>query len=450
MQREYEVAVIGAGPAGGAVAAACARGGKKVALIESVAFGGVCPLRGCNPKKALLSGAEAVAMAANLRGKGVTGVTRVDWPELMAFKESFIEPVPERAENAYRELGMDTFHGLARFTGPDTLDLGGEVIRAEHIAVCPGMRPSLPPIPGIELCADSTDFLSLAELPERIAFIGGGFVAFELAVIAARAGVRVTVLVRSRPLKEFDPDLVDQLVKALASEFGPDVRMDVRLAVPTESVERTGSGLLVRLRGGETVEADLVVNAAGRVPDLEPLDLDAAGVERGGAGVTVNKYLQSVSNPRVYAAGDAADTPLALTPTAVIQARAAAANILEGNHATADHFGVPYVCFTIPPLASAGLSERQAREQGMDLEVKQGSLADTFAWKRLGETAGGYKLLVDKGSDLLVGAHLFGHMAEEMINTCALIIRGRIPLDTVRNQVWAYPTCTYQLQYMIG
>jgi glutathione reductase (NADPH) len=447
MQR-YDVIIIGAGPAGGEVASRLARAGKSVVMVESRGYGGVCPLRGCNPKKLLLSGAETVASARNMRTRGVVGDLHVDWNELQIFKQLFVDPVPEAAENHYREQGAATLHGLARFIGPDAVAVQspeGEVqLQAEHIFLGPGMTPRQLDIPGAEHLLISDDFLNLERLPRRMVLIGGGFVAFEFAHIAARAGAAVTMLCRSTPLKRFDPVLVEEVVQATRH-----AGVDVRLNAPTQAVEPDGERLRVLFGKGQSVEADAVFNVAGRVPDLAPLDLDKADVAHGPRGVEVNEFFQSVSNPRVYCTGDAANTPFALTPTATIESAAAADNILHGNHSRAEYAGVPYVCFTVPPLAACGELESQLQDRGADYKVMYRDLSQVFAWKRLGESYGKSRVFVDEKADRVLGAHIFGHNAEEMINLFALVIRNQVPLSQVRSTVWAYPTCGYELKYMV-
>ncbi|MGE4292752.1 MAG: NAD(P)/FAD-dependent oxidoreductase [Desulfovibrio sp.] len=446
--RNFDVIVIGAGPAGGEAASRLASAGKSVAIVESRGYGGACPLRGCNPKKILLAGAEAVAAARHMKTRGVTGEIQVDWAEIQAFKHLFVGPIREVVEADHRERGAVTLHGLASFTGPDTVLVDGpegrEELHGEHILVAPGMTPRSLDIPGADLLRISDDFLDMETLPKRIVFIGGGFIAFEFAHIAARCGAEVTVLCRSMPLKRFDPVLVEELVRATRA-----AGVDLRLHVPTLRVEKAAGGLRVIFGRGESMEADAVFNVTGRVPDLEPLHLQRADVEAGSGGVIVNEFLQSVSNPKVYCAGDAAATPYALTPTATIEAVAAAENILHGNHAQAEYDGVPYVCFSIPPIAACGAKERELKARGVEYKAVARDLSKAFPWKRLGEPFGRSRVFVDEKGDRVLGAHVCGHNAEELINLFALIIRNNIPLSQVRSTVWAYPTCGYYLKYML-
>jgi len=264
-------------------------------------------------------------------------------------------------------------------------------------------------IPGAEHLTNSEQFLELDQLPPRILFIGGGYIAFEFAHVALRAGSRVTIVHRgSRPLPRFDPDLVEQLVKH-TRELGADVQ----LGSEAIGIEKSADALTVRSStSGEqrTFEADLVVHAAGREPEIDDLKLDAAGVEWDKRGVKVNGFLQSVSNPAVYAAGDAAASGgLPLTPVAAYEGMMVAANLLKGNHQEPNYLGIPTVVFTIPSLASVGLSESKAREQGLKFQVKKEMTDDWYQSRRVAEASSGYKVLVEEETDHILGAHLLGN-----------------------------------------
>ena len=241
---------------------------------------------------------------------------QIDWQELMRFKRSFTGPIPKNTEQAFAKIGITAFHGRARFAGPSSVQVGDEVLEARQIVVATGQKPADLKIPGTQHLTTSDQFLDLDELPKRILFVGGGYIAFEFAHVAVRAGAQVTIVHRGlRPLPLFDPDLVDQLVES-TRELG----VDVRLGTTVTDVAKAPSQLLVgTMASGQrrNFEADMVVHAAGRVPEIDDLNLDAAGVEWNAHGVTVNQFLQSVSNPLVYAAGDAAASGgLPLTPVA--------------------------------------------------------------------------------------------------------------------------------------
>lgn len=451
MTRNFDLVVIGTGSAASTVASRCRKAGWTVAVIDSRPFGGTCALRGCDPKKVLVGAAEAVEWAYRLQGKGVAADRlRIDWPELIRRKRSMIDGHPRSREQAFARAGIEACHGRARFAGPTAVRVGDELLEGRYVHIAVGARPADLPIAGREHVLTSDGFLDLEALPRRILFIGGGYISFEFAHVAVRAGAEVTILHRGpRPLVRFDPDLVMQLV-ARTRQLG----VDVHLGTEVTAIEPDGAGFRVRARtDGETrsFDVDLVVHGAGRVPDIDDLGLDAGGVTWDRHhGVTVNQYLQSVSNPRVYAAGDAAASGgPPLTPVAGYEARIVAANLLDGNHATADYSVVPSVVFTIPPLASVGLQEQEARDSGRRFMVRRGDTAGWYSSRRVGETCSGYKVLVEEDSGRILGAHLLGPQAEETINLFAMAMRwGRTAAD-IKDLLFAYPTHASDIPYMV-
>lgn len=290
----------------------------------------------------------------------------------------------------------------------------------------------------------SEAFMEVDDLPDSVTFIGGGYISFEFAHIAARAGAKVTIIEMSeRPLSAFDAEKVDILVDASRNH-----NIDTRTQTPIHSVERRGDRFLVQAgeEGKETFETGMVVNSAGRVPAMEDLGLDTAGVENTPNGVTVNDFMQSISNPAVYAAGDCADTPFPLTPTAVIEAEAVVANILENNTRKPDHTGIPSVAFTLPPLAMVGLTETDLQQRGIPYERHFADTSENFTSRRIGLKRSASKLLLEKEGGKILGAHFFEHHAEETINIFALAVRLGLTVDDLRKGVWSYPSSVYTLQ----
>ncbi|HEV7263582.1 MAG TPA: NAD(P)/FAD-dependent oxidoreductase [Falsiroseomonas sp.] len=448
MADAYDFVVLGSGTAAQVASARVRAAGWKVAVVDHRPFGGTCALRGCDPKKMLVSGEEAVDAVQRMRGHGVEGEARIAWPELMAFKRSFTGPVPEKQEQRYRDRGIDAFHGLARFVGPDRLAVDGRVLEARHVLIATGARPAPLGIPGAEHVVTSDDFLELEALPARIVFVGGGYIAAEFSHLAARAGARVTVLQRGvRMLPHFDADLVGWLMERF-SELG----IEVRTGAAATRVERTGDGILVHAEAGGqawSVPADLVVHAAGRVPDLESLDLAAGGVRLERGRLALNEFLQSASNPRVYVAGDAAGSGPPLTPVSSHDAKVVAANLLRGNHARPDYRGVPSVAFTVPPIAAVGLGEAEARERGLRFRVKSERVPRWFTARRLAERVYGFKTLVEEDTDRVLGAHLVGPHVDEVINLFALAIRRGLTAEDLKETMFAYPTGASDVGYML-
>jgi glutathione reductase (NADPH) len=295
------------------------------------------------------------------------------------------------------------------------------------VVIAGGARHAPLGIPGEDHLTKSTDFLELDQLPPRLAFVGGGYIAFEFAHIAARAGAEIAILHRGeRPLEAFDPHLVGQLVE-ITRELGVTVRLDTEVT----AIDKTDRGLVVHARSGDQdlqLEADIVVHAAGRIPEVDDLGLAAAGIERAeDGGIAVNEYLQSVSNPAIYAAGDAVTHGgFRLTPVAAMQAAVVGTNLRHGNTRTPDYQGIPTVVFTTPPLARVGLTEAAASAQGLRFTTQNEDTTSWYSSRRLKLTHTGYKTLTEEGTGRLLGAHLLGSHAEEIINIFALAIRHQL------------------------
>ena len=448
MDREYDLVVVGTGVTS-AAATRCREAGWSVAVVDSRPFGGTCALRGCVPKKILVSAANAVQAARDLAGKGVpAGALTIDWPSLMRFKRSLVDPTTERTEQAWARIGVEQFHGRARFVDPTTLAVGADRLTGRRVLIAAGAVPAPLPFPGADRLTTSEEFLNLDALPPRIVFVGGGYIAFEFAHVAARAGVEVTILHRSaRPLDAFDPDLVDLLVRR-----SRDVGIRLELGTEVRGVEALSDRVVVLgARDGQArrFETDLAVHAAGRVPDIDDLDLDEAGVKRDKRGIVVNEYLQSISNPAVYAGGDAAASGPPLTPKAHHDADVLTTNLLEGNRRAVRYGGFASAVFSVPPLASAGLTEAAARAAGRRFRTRWQDTSSWFNTQRVGETTSAFKVLVEEGTDRVLGAHLLGPHADETINLFAAAIRLGIPAGELREVLFAYPTFGSDIRYML-
>jgi glutathione reductase (NADPH) len=449
MSKHYDLLIIGTGTAASMAASRCRTAGWTVAVIDHLPFGGTCQLRGCDPKKVLVGAADAIDHSRRMRGKGIGGgEPAIAWDELIKFKRSFTEPVPAMKEKDFAKHGIDAYHGRAKFCGLSSIEVGDDVLDGRFILVAVGAVPMHLGVAGEEHLVTSTDFLELDQLPRKIVLLGGGFIAAEFAHIAARAGTQVTVLEQEdRMLTPFDPDLVGWLMDKFR-EIGIHVRLKTRVT----AIEKSGGNLSVRASSNgndEVFTADLVVHAAGRVPDLEPLDLAAANVESDKGRLKLNEFLQSASNPAIYAAGDAAMSGPLLTPVASHDARVAAANMLEGNHLKPNYLGVPSVAFTIPPIASVGLSEKQAREQSLKFRVQQQRASDWYTARRVAEPIYGFKVIVEDGTDLILGAHLVGPHVDEVINIFALAMRKGLTAEDLKTTIFAYPTGASDIGYMV-
>jgi glutathione reductase (NADPH) len=441
MSQHFDLIVIGAGTAGAGAANKCAAQGWQVAIVDALPYGGTCALRGCDPKKILRRGAEIIDSARLMRGRGIEDAhLSINWPDLMKHKHGFTDPVPQNMEDGLTGNGVTTLHGHARFTGPRQLKIDGAPYEADRFLVATGARPRPLEFPGHEHLIDSTDFLDLDSLPSRILFVGGGFISFEFAHIAARACSSPVIVDRGeRPLKNFDPDLVELLV-----DRGRDVGIDLRRTTSIVDVQPSDGDYQVTLEHAgaqETIETDLVVHGAGRVAQLADLGLDAAGVEWGEHGIQVADHLQSTTNQAVWAAGDSADTEgMPLTPVAVSEAKVAASNMLKDITTTPDYAGIPTAVFTIPELTRVGKLESEARADGIDLAVRYSDTSGWYSNYRIGETTAAAKILIDQANDQIVGAHLLGPEYGELVNTLGLAIKLGLTTRQLKSATAAYPT----------
>jgi glutathione reductase (NADPH) len=453
--------VIGTGVAASTVAWKCHFAGWNVAIIDSRPFGGTCALRGCDPKKVLVSAAEVIDVNKRMQNKGITdsNAVKIRWPDLMHFKRSFTEPVPKEREEQFSKAGIIAFHGRGRFIGQRTIKVDdSRTIDGRHLLIAAGSQPMKLNIPGEENIVKSDQFMELNELPSNIVFVGGGYISFEFAHVAARAGANVTILHRgTRPLNNFDPYLVDMLVQR-TKELGIDVHLQTKVERIESSKANSNHNYRFIVHYSDAangkkykIKANMVVHGAGRVPEIDDLDLETAAVERENKnGIRINEYLQSVSNPAVYAAGDAAASGgLPLTPVAIYEGEIVATNLLEGNHIKPNYKGIPSVVFTIPPLASVGLQEEAARKQGLHFRINKADTSSWYSSRRVGEKYSGYKVLIEENTGRILGAHVLGHHAEEVINIFALAIRLGLKAGDIKEGIFSYPTNSSDISYML-
>ena len=448
--KEYDLIVLGTGDAGQIVALAAAKEKWKVAIIEKKAVGGTCALWGCVPKKVLISGEELANFSQRMAAAGLSSKTTPDWSELMAFKHRLTGSFSKNSRSSLQKHGIDIYQGTASFVGEAAIRVGEVILQGSHIHIATGACPRPLKIPGEEFMTTSSEFLYLAELPKRLVFIGGGYISFEFAHLAARYGRKVTIIHRSEEvLKKFDPDLVALLVRA-SEKLG----ITVAINQPLMRIEKKSDELLVIVQadGDEKVYcADMVVHGAGRVPDIADLNLEAAGIDASQDGVIVNECLQSISNPRVYAAGDAAAGGQPLTPVAMAEGQVAADNLIHGSkRRRADYRVVPSVVFTLPKLASVGLQETDADKLGLQYDVSFRETADWLHNLRINEPFAGFKIILDRSTGRILGAHLLDSHADDLINLFALAMQHNLTAADIKQVLYAYPTASSSIQYMVG
>jgi len=447
---EFDVFVIGTGTAGKSVAKECVEEGLRVAIADNREYGGTCANRGCDPKKVLVGLTEILDRAEKMKGHGITKMPEFSWKDLMQFKKTFTVAVPAATEKDMEALGIKMYHQSPKFLDENTLSVEGKTVKAKKIVIATGNKALELPIPGRDLPIKSDDFLELEELPESIIFIGAGYIGMEFAHIAARCGVEVTMIdAEPRALGNFDEDMVNHLQKA-SEEIGIKFVFNAKVT----EVEKLQTNFRVSAdQKGKSIElkAKLVVNAAGRVPSIDELDLEKGNVEFSKKGITVNEHLQSPSNKNVYACGDvSASEGLPLTPLSSQEARIVAGNILDKDRAkTVDYPPQPSVVFTLPNLASVGLNEKQAKEMGYDFRLEQKLIPEWFNAKRINEEYYAYKTLVDNETGLVLGAHLIGPDAGEMINMFVMAMCGKLTCETLKGMIFSYPSWASDIKAMV-
>jgi len=447
--KEYDVFVIGTGTAGKTVAYDCAAEGMKVAIADNREFGGTCANRGCDPKKVLVGITEAMQLSENLKGNGIISVPKISWKDLQKFKCEFTDAVPASTEKKLKEAGIELYHQSPKFLNENTLSVEGKTLKAKKIVIATGQKPMELKIPGREHLMVSDDFLELEELPEGIVFVGAGYIGMEFAHIAARCGAKVTVIeFEERPLRPFEADIVSHLTKA-SEELGIKFIFNAKVS----EVEKLQKNIRVSYEKNgktESVVARMVFNTAGRVPSIDELDLEKANVAFEKSGISVNEFLQNTTNKSAYACGDvSASGALPLTPTSSQEARIVSLNIRNGNHTKMDFPPVPSVVFTIPQLASIGITEEEAKEKGYDFVVEYKSVPKWFNAKRINDDVYAYKTIVDKKRNIVLGAHIIASEAGEMINLFVLAMCGKLTTENIKAMIFAYPTWGNDIKGMV-
>ncbi len=449
MASQYDVVVLGTGNAGMGAAGVTRAAGKTVAMVESWDVGGTCPLRGCVPKKVLVAAAQVLHQIELAPIHHIhVDKPRLDWRKLIERERTFVDGVPEEFANSLEGRGIDLLKGRARFAGRNQVAVDDQVLEAGKIVIATGSKTRPLPIPGAAHMITSDDVLEMATLPESVIFIGGGVIALEFSHVFVRAGVKVTILeAMPRLLPRLDSDAVARVHEG-SERIGIDILTDVKV----EGVEAEDNKLSVRfehLSEAKTLSAAQVANGTGRIPDLDGLDLDAGEVEHDGTRITVDKYLRSVSNPDVYVAGDVLWSSAQLSPTATYEGRIVGENIVSGDRVEPEYSHIPSTVFTVPAFASVGLTEAEAKDKGLAFNLKTNDMRAWRSSKTHAETVAFAKVLVDDDSGKILGAHMVGHGAEEVIHLFAFAMKHGITGPELASTVYAYPTFASDIRFLV-
>lgn len=441
---DYDLITIGGGSGGVRASRFSAqRYGKKVAIIENLRIGGTCVMRGCVPKKLLVYGAHFAHDFEDAAGYGwsVDG-SKHDWPKLMAAKQKELNRLEDVYHRLLREAGVHEITGTGKLIDAHTVDVNGKTYTAEHILIATGGWPVLPDVPGIEHAITSNEALDLEDLPKRIVIVGGGYIAVEFAGIFSALGAEVTVIIRGdNILRGFDQTMRD----ALRDEM-QKTGINVLSGCQVKSIEKTASGYSLRLDQVDMLETDLVMYATGRAPNSKGIGLEEAGVklDRNGA-IVVDEYSKT-SVDSIYAIGDVTDR-IQLTPVALAEGMAFARTIYDGKPTSVSYENVPSAVFSQPPISTVGLTEEDARKNHK-VAIYQSRFQPMKHTLSGRDEHSVMKLIVDKETDRILGAHMIGADAPEIIQGIGIAVKAGATKADFDATIGIHPTAAEEFVTM--
>jgi len=438
MAESFDVVVIGGGPGGYVAALRAAQLGARTAIVEKDRMGGTCLVRGCIPTKALLQSSELYTLAKTGEAFGlVADNVRFDWPAAQKRKTAVVDQLVKGVEGLLKAGGVTSLKGAARLAGNGAIDVAGEKLQAKDIVIATGSAIARIPLPGAELTIDSDQILELKEVPRRLAVIGGGVVGMEFAAMFAALGSKVTVLeMLPQVLAMVDADLVNVYAKHLAGLGG-----EIHTSSKVDSVVKRDGGLQVQFSaGGEggAVDADQVLLAVGRVPYTHGLDAEKAGVKLDRYRIVVDERLHTDADG-IWAIGDVIGG-IMLAHVASYEGVCAVENIAGQGQRTPDYHAAPNCIYTDPEIAHVGLGEKEAKEQGIAVKVGRFPFAASGRALTLGQTEGFVKVLADPESGRLLGAHIIGPRATDLIAEATLAVQNGLTLEQIDLTIHAHPT----------
>jgi mercuric reductase len=442
-KERFDLVVIGAGSAARAAAAKASKEyGASVAMVERARWGGSCPNVACRPTKAYLVAAELVHDVNTLAGKlGVeVGPARADLARIKARKDTIVT-TQEKWRERLQDAGYEIVDGVASFEDPRTVRVGDRLLSAEHILIATGSRTAVPPVDGLDGIdwLDHVSALELTELPESMLVVGGGAVGLEFGQAFARFGSRITIV-----------DAVDRIAfrddregaAALAAALEED-GIELVLNTFVKSVRQDGTEVVATLAprdGGDERELRIarVLLAAGRVPNVEELAIEKVGIQQEKSGIKVDGHLRTTADG-IWAAGDVTGL-VQFTPIAQYQARLAADDMFSGDAPEADYSNLPTAIFTDPELAGIGLTEDEARDEGLDFDVVKHELAGVTRAQYTDSKHGLYKIVFETGSRRVIGVHVVNRVASEIVQGLALPLKMGATVDDFANVHHCYPS----------
>lgn len=441
---DYDLFVIGGGSGGVRAARMSAGYGAKVAVAEEYRWGGTCVIRGCVPKKLLVYASHVHEEIADAAGFGWTiPEAQFSWPKLIENKDKEIARLSRIYVDLLTKSKVQVIEARARLVDRHTVELDGRRVTAKTILLATGGKPERPQIPGIEHSITSNEAFHLPHLPKRVAVVGGGYIALEFAGIFNGLGAKVHLLYRGDTvLRGFDND-----VRAFVSEEVRKKGIDLRVNTDVESIEQAVGHLQVKLKGGVVLEVDQILYATGRVPNTGDMGLEAAGVDVDKKGVIRVDGHSRTSVENIYAIGDCTDR-LNLTPVAIKEAMAFADTVFGGKPWVMDHSNVAHAVFSQPSVATVGLSETAARSEGRRLDIYKTSFRPLKATLSGSSERTFMKLVVDRSSQVVLGVHMVGADAAEIIQSIAIAVKMGATKAQFDQTVALHPTAAEEFVTM--
>lgn len=444
MDFDYDLFVIGGGSGGVRAGRVASQAGAKVGLAEEYRMGGTCVIRGCVPKKLMVYASQFSELMEDAAGYGWSvGERSFDWAKFMSVKN----PEIDRLENIYRKnlggAGVELHDQRATVSGTHEVTLAdGTKFSAKIILVATGGWPFVPEFEGSELAITSNEILSLPTQPERVLVVGGGYIASEFACILNGMGTKTTQFYRgTQILRGFDAEVQDHVAEEMRKKG-----VDLQVGTDVAKIEKTSDGLVVTKKDGGTITVDQVLYATGRTPNSKDLGLEAVGVElKKNGAIAVDKWSQT-NVPSIFAVGDVTDR-MALTPVAIREGQAFAETMFKSNRIAPDHALIPTAVFTQPEIGTVGMSEEQAREEH-DVEIYRTVFRGMYHAIADRDEKMLMKLVVDKASRVVLGVHIVGQAAGEMIQMVGIAVKMGATKEQFDATVAVHPTAAEELVTM--
>ena len=434
---QYDVAFIGSGHANWHAAVTLAQAGKKVAIIEKDVTAGTCTNYGCNAKFLLDTPFEFLDGLARYEKAGIASPASIKWEELMAYKKREIPTYAPFMEGMFAHMNISLLKGYGKLLDNHTVAVDDEAITADYIVIGTGQRPARLNIEGQEFLHDSRDFLDLDTMPKRLSFIGAGIISMEFATMAAKLGSEVHIVeFSSRALAAYQSNYVETVVAKMEAE---GVHFHFEEAV--NKVEALENSYRLSTASGLVIETDYVLDATGRISNVENLGLEDLGIAYNRSGILVNEHLQTTA-PNIFASGDVIDKKIPrLTPTASFESDYIASLILGVTDQAIAYPVVPNLVFTFPRIAQVGISLEEARANSEAYSIVEVPFGQQLKFQTKLEDEAHITFIVNKDKEL-VGASLLGNEAGEMINLITLIINQKLKLQDLNQMIFAFPGTT--------